>query len=227
MISFMRKLPLILTVLLIWLWAYTCWYWYTCNIQWFCDEGSKPAVQGENLAVEIAKMNQGEDRGIISGQDASGGVVTDREGSPKLSAQDVLFDPLPKEVEAIVTTEISQSGSLNSSETRPEAEIEETQEATQETNNTESATICESPLIGPVVFWGDNTQAEVEKLEIFLISRGESVAIDGIYGEDDVQAIKRFQLEYKQDVLDPWGITAPTGYVGRTSIAKINELACK
>ena len=88
-------------------------------------------------------MNQGEDRGIISGQDASGGVVTDREGSPKLSAQDVLFDPLPKEVEAIVTTEISQSGSLNSSETRPEAEIEETQEATQETNNTESKENCQ------------------------------------------------------------------------------------
>jgi hypothetical protein len=48
-----------------------------------------------------------------------------------------------------------------------------------------------------------------------------------VYGQDDFEAIKRFQIEFRADILDPWDIINPTGYVYKTTVKKINEVACQ
>ena len=39
-------------------------------------------------------------------------------------------------------------------------------------------------------------------------------------------AVEQFQSKYAQDVLTPWGFTAPTGYVYTTTIKEINKIYC-
>jgi len=48
-----------------------------------------------------------------------------------------------------------------------------------------------------------------------------------VFNASDANIVKEFQLEYKAEILDPWGISNPTGYVGRTTVQQINEIACK
>jgi hypothetical protein len=222
----MKKLPVVLVLLLTIVWAYTCWYWYTCNIKWFCDGDSTYTVsqvrEEEESDVELITEDGATESGII---------INDSEGSPKLSAADVLFDPLPKEVEQEEQEEEIQDDDESTQSwsiaDREWVENEETQENSDEEELSTSTDICESPLVGAIALWGDNNINEVKKLEAFLVSRWESITVDGVYENEDSEAVKRFQLEYKADVLDPWDITTPTWYVWRTSIAKINELACK
>lgn len=217
----MKKLPIILTLILIIAWAYTCWYWYTCNIKWFCDETTSYTLDQtwDNTTYQSQETQKEE-------------IWTEpQESSPKLSAEDVLFDALPKEIEQkeennkdIQEEEKNEEELLSVSD----REVESTEKDEDNRWNTqEEVSICKSPLVWSIALWGDNDKTEVEKLESFLISRGENISIDGEYWNDDLEAVKRFQLEYKEDVLDPWDIVTPTGYVGRTSIAKINEIACK
>lgn len=47
------------------------------------------------------------------------------------------------------------------------------------------------------------------------------------FGPRTWQAVVRFQKKYTKDVLAPWGITKGTGFVGKTTLAKINELIKK
>ena len=91
----------------------------------------------------------------------------------------------------------------------------------------EVVSLCQKPLLGPIGLWTVNDSDEVERLEAFLIARWEKIEINGIYGQDDFDAVKRFQLEYRADILDPWDINNPTGYVYKTTVKKINEIACK
>jgi len=218
----MRKLPIILTLVLIAAWGYTSWYWYTCNIKWFCDSNTSYSTsitrESNETSIESSdttkKITPREEIEVVEEIDSR-----DEVNSPKLSVDDVLFDPLPKEVEQEETNDNEGQASSQTWSLVANPNNEELEDKT--------ATICEAPLTWAISLWGENNSSEVEKLEAFLISRWEDINIDGTYGEDDLEAVKRFQQEYKEDVLDPWGITTPTGYVWRTSIAKINELACK
>ena len=73
----------------------------------------------------------------------------------------------------------------------------------------------------------NNRYSEALKLEEFLREyRNEEVPVDGYYGRDDEAAVKRLQIDYRADVLDPWGLTYATGNTQRTTRAKINELYC-
>ena len=72
-----------------------------------------------------------------------------------------------------------------------------------------------------------NDPAEVRKLQAFLNTiMGSGLPIDGIFGLSTEQAVNAFQLKYTSDVLAPWGIVEPTGYVYLTTQKKINELYC-
>ena len=73
-----------------------------------------------------------------------------------------------------------------------------------------------------------NNPVEVEKLERFLNEfEGENLAVDGIYDQTDYEAVKRFQVKYREDILDPWNHDEATGYVYITTKKKINEIYCE
>lgn len=72
-----------------------------------------------------------------------------------------------------------------------------------------------------------NDPNEVRKLQQFLIDyENEKLTIDGVYKYNDYDAVKRFQVKYSKDVLTPWGLTKPTGYVYKTTITKVNQIIC-
>ena len=86
---------------------------------------------------------------------------------------------------------------------------------------------CEQYLFGFMRYGQRNNYNETLKLEKFLRDyRNEEVPLDGFYGRDDEAAVIRLQREYAADVLTPWGLRAPTGYVFQTTRQKINELYC-
>lgn len=86
---------------------------------------------------------------------------------------------------------------------------------------------CPAYLTGYVSPRGANNPAQVELLETFLRDvRGEHIQPDGIYDSASIAAVERLQREYAHDILVPWGLTDPTGYVYYTTRKTINELYC-
>ena len=72
-----------------------------------------------------------------------------------------------------------------------------------------------------------NDETQVRKLQRFLIEHeNASIAETGIFDAETEAAVRAFQVKYASDVLIPWGIPAPTGYVYYTTQKKINELYC-
>lgn len=90
-----------------------------------------------------------------------------------------------------------------------------------------SNSVC-APYIKTYIRYGaDNNVEDVKKLQTFLNEKeGESLVIDGNYSKEDVEAVKRFQNKYKNEVLDVWGLSKATGYVYRTTLIKINSFYC-
>lgn len=86
--------------------------------------------------------------------------------------------------------------------------------------------ICQNPLVWPMSLWGNNRTDEVEALERFLIGRWLLSESNWIFWNDVFEAVKLFQEEFRAEILTPWGVNNPTWYVGRTTIQKIQELAC-
>ena len=72
---------------------------------------------------------------------------------------------------------------------------------------------------------GSNVMSDVQKLQTFLNKHmGESLAVNGVYDSATIEAVKRFQLKYASEILHPWGINEPTGFVYLTTLRKINAL---
>ena len=73
-----------------------------------------------------------------------------------------------------------------------------------------------------------NDPAEVTKLQTFLLnSEGIDVAIDGVFDQVTLDAVKAFQTKYIEDVMLPWGLQTASGIVSYTTKKKINEIYCK
>ena len=74
-----------------------------------------------------------------------------------------------------------------------------------------------------------NDPIEVMKLQGFLkVYMGYNyVEITGTFDEATYKAVGEFQALYKDDILTPWGHTAPTHYVYILTTKKINEIFCK
>ncbi|MFC1721025.1 fibronectin type III domain-containing protein [Patescibacteria group bacterium] len=74
----------------------------------------------------------------------------------------------------------------------------------------------------------DNDVGEVKKLQTFLkdFEGFTNLEVIGVFNQATFDAVSSFQLKYAEDVLVPWGIDSPTGYVYYTTQKKINEIYC-
>ncbi len=72
-----------------------------------------------------------------------------------------------------------------------------------------------------------NDQQQVQKLQEYLNTReGESLAVTGYFDYALEAAVKRYQTKYAQEILYPWGMYQPSGYVYKTTINHINRQLC-
>lgn len=86
---------------------------------------------------------------------------------------------------------------------------------------------CAPYLTGVIRPGAQNDPAQVLLLKSFLQdTEGETLSGTGEYDTDTIEAVKRFQQKYADDILSPWGAAAPTGHVYHTTQLKINELVC-
>ena len=73
----------------------------------------------------------------------------------------------------------------------------------------------------------DQAINQITKLQNFLKSFYSEVKETKVYDQTTINAVKKFQNKYAAEVLSPWGLASGTGYVGKTTIKKINELYCQ
>ncbi len=86
---------------------------------------------------------------------------------------------------------------------------------------------CEPYLEGYIKFGVQNNPEEVEKLQTFLNeNEGADLPVTGFYGEKTLEAVKEFQAKYADEILSPWGIQEPTGFVYKTTQTLINDIKC-
>jgi hypothetical protein len=79
--------------------------------------------------------------------------------------------------------------------------------------------------------------SDVKRLQIFLNSDPDTKLADTgagssghettYFGTLTYKAVIKFQEKYTKDVLAPWGFVKGTGYVGKTTLAKLNKLLSK
>jgi hypothetical protein len=86
---------------------------------------------------------------------------------------------------------------------------------------------CDYYLTEYIRYGADNNPEEVKKLQTFLNEyEGEQIPVTGFYGEITMGAVNRLQKKYASEILAPWGITEPTGYVYITTQRFINNKKC-
>ncbi len=73
---------------------------------------------------------------------------------------------------------------------------------------------------------GQNDADQVRKLQAFLNEQGHIVPIDGFFGASTDAAVKAFQRAHTVEILAPWGITDPTGYVYKMTRYVMNNMVC-
>lgn len=73
-----------------------------------------------------------------------------------------------------------------------------------------------------------NNVDQVKRMQGILKNfEGADLEESGEYDEKSAAAIRAFQLKYSSEILTPWGIEEPTGYVFLTTKKKLNEVYCK
>ncbi|MCK4918458.1 MAG: hypothetical protein KAS02_01585 [Candidatus Pacebacteria bacterium] len=73
--------------------------------------------------------------------------------------------------------------------------------------------------------YGDSG-AEVDALQNVLTKEGFGISKDkiGYFGEHTSSSVVGFQQKYQKEILAPWGMSYGTGYVGKTTREKLNQL---
>jgi hypothetical protein len=74
----------------------------------------------------------------------------------------------------------------------------------------------------------NNNPIEVKKLQVFLNAfEGANLDVNGIYDNPTIAAVDAFQWKYRNDILTPWGHTAPTDFTYILTKKKVNEIYCQ
>ncbi|MEK7063581.1 MAG: hypothetical protein AAB955_02750 [Patescibacteria group bacterium] len=71
-----------------------------------------------------------------------------------------------------------------------------------------------------------NNVEQVKKLQAFLNKQGAALPLTGFFGPLSLGAVMKFQAQYADSILKPWGITTPTGIVYQTTLWQINKVEC-
>jgi Bacterial Ig domain len=73
-----------------------------------------------------------------------------------------------------------------------------------------------------------NIIEDVKNLQLFLNeTQLEKLVVDGIYKDEDILAVKRYQTKYFDQIMSPWGAKVASGIVFKTTTAKINLMSCQ
>ncbi len=73
-----------------------------------------------------------------------------------------------------------------------------------------------------------NDLDQVKKLQQFLNENIQAnLPLTGEFGPSTDAAVKQFQTKYAEQILAPWGITSPTGFVYLTTQRWINLMSCE
>ncbi len=102
-------------------------------------------------------------------------------------------------------------------------------EKTSNTSDIKTQTTTDCSYINSYLKIGaKNDTEEVLKLQSFLINfEGfTNVKMTGVFDKATFDAVSAFQKRYANEILSPWGITSPTGFVYYTTQKKINEIHC-
>jgi hypothetical protein len=102
-------------------------------------------------------------------------------------------------------------------------ELEEKGQLPLATTKTE----CDLYLESYIQYGAENDEQEVEKLQRFLNDYMEKdIPVTGFYGDITMSAVKELQSKHAAEILTPWGIAEPTGYVYKTTQRFINNIKC-
>lgn len=202
-------------------WSYTSWYWYVCKIKGFCDVSyiqiekrfQEKVISWytetlrENIKEEELQENQWDD--ILLSQSESMENISIELPNDVVQRKDTLF--------------ITEKNKTK----KAEKEQREAETLVQDIQEDHVPAIEKCPIITWPIWFGEiNAVEEVKLVESILLEEGFQLVSDGVYGQDDFEAVKSFQLKYRSDILDPWNITEPTGYVYRTTVKKMNAILC-
>jgi hypothetical protein len=196
------RIAILLISLFTLFWSYTSWYRYTCKIKWFCNNTNK-------INNDLVVKNLEKNKNIKS---ISVGVNS---GTLKRIEENLVI----KNKEETINISNESTWSIFSEKNKSKKVID---------NKIINLELCEDIITKPILLNSkENVISEVKKLEQFLIdNEKENLKIDWIYDKEDMEAVKRLQLKYSEDILKPWNIKNPTWYVYKTTIKKINFLHC-
>jgi hypothetical protein len=95
-----------------------------------------------------------------------------------------------------------------------------------ETGDIKNPTSTSCPYFTQYLKLGKKTDStEVIKWQNFLNTHmKEKLEVTGVYDVLTYNAVKRFQANYKADVLTPWGLKNPTGWTYKTTRMKANQI---
>lgn len=87
---------------------------------------------------------------------------------------------------------------------------------------------CEEYLTAFIKSGQANDPEQVRRLQIVLRDfEGAQVTVNGVYDAVTLAATRAFQSKYSADILTPWRLTSPTGFVYLTTRKKVNEIYCR
>ncbi|HEY4502087.1 MAG TPA: hypothetical protein VJJ20_03425 [Candidatus Paceibacterota bacterium] len=90
------------------------------------------------------------------------------------------------------------------------------------------AAVCTEFLQSYVRYGAQNDPEQVARLQYVLRQfEGAQIQLTSVYDAATLAAVNAFQRKYAGEILAPWNLKAPTGYVYYTTRKKINEVFCQ